>query len=235
MLLELDYPQGKEVPADVMAKREELSQKYAIEAFPTLYFADAQGRPFAEAPLEMDVETWPAVLEGAAKAGDEFQATLKSADTLEGVAKAEALVTVLDAVPGGLGARFYPDLGEQIIAADPDDSTGFRARVAAEERKEKFNEALSAAANEGDWAAAIKVVDAELAQDGLTATDKQELIGLKAQIQYETGDVAAVIKTLEEAIAVDPESEMGTQLTAVVAELKKELEAAPAEEAEAAE
>lgn len=43
VLLEIDFPRKSEQPDEVKQKNEELAQKYNIEGFPTIIFADSNG------------------------------------------------------------------------------------------------------------------------------------------------------------------------------------------------
>lgn len=43
VLLELDFPRGKEQPAEIEAQNKELAAKYSIEGFPTVLFTDSEG------------------------------------------------------------------------------------------------------------------------------------------------------------------------------------------------
>lgn len=44
VLLELDYPMNKEQSEDLKKQNQELSEKYAIQGFPTVIFLDAEGK-----------------------------------------------------------------------------------------------------------------------------------------------------------------------------------------------
>lgn len=48
VLVELDYPQKKKQSAEVKAKNKALSEKFAIEGFPTIMLLDSNGEPFAQ-------------------------------------------------------------------------------------------------------------------------------------------------------------------------------------------
>jgi thioredoxin-related protein len=48
VLVELDYPQKKQQSVEVKAKNKALSEKFAIEGFPTIMLLDSNGEPFAQ-------------------------------------------------------------------------------------------------------------------------------------------------------------------------------------------
>jgi protein disulfide-isomerase len=47
VLVELDYPQGKEQSAEVKAQNEKLSKQYGVEGFPTLVLLNSKGKEIA--------------------------------------------------------------------------------------------------------------------------------------------------------------------------------------------
>ena len=52
VLVELDYPQKKQQPAEEKAKNKALAEKFGIEGFPTILLLDANGEPFAQTGYE---------------------------------------------------------------------------------------------------------------------------------------------------------------------------------------
>ena len=46
VLLELDYPRGKEQSAEMKAANQKLAEQYGVTGFPTVVFADASGKSF---------------------------------------------------------------------------------------------------------------------------------------------------------------------------------------------
>ena len=77
VLVELDYPQKKKQSDEVKAKNKALSEKFAIEGFPTILLLDAEGTPFAQTGYQAG---------GAAKYLAHLAELLK-ANTSEGKAK----------------------------------------------------------------------------------------------------------------------------------------------------
>ena len=48
VLLSLDFPQGKKLPADLKKQNDGLAKKYSISGFPTILFLDASGKKLGE-------------------------------------------------------------------------------------------------------------------------------------------------------------------------------------------
>ncbi|MCC5806716.1 MAG: thioredoxin family protein [Opitutales bacterium] len=47
ILVKVDFPRGKEVPAEVMERNRELAQKYGVRGFPTIVLLDPEGEEVA--------------------------------------------------------------------------------------------------------------------------------------------------------------------------------------------
>jgi protein disulfide-isomerase len=45
VLLELDFPRGKKMPAEITAQNERLLMKYGVQGFPTVVVFDSEGKP----------------------------------------------------------------------------------------------------------------------------------------------------------------------------------------------
>jgi len=224
VLVELDFPQDKSKLSEATIKQnEQLSEKYAVQGFPTIVLADEEGRPFATTGYEAGgpdsyVKHLDTLLEKK-KARDEGFA---AAEKAEGVAKAKALVGVLDAMEldDGLVSNFYVSTVEQIKKSDPSDETGYGKKLAAKERMTKFETELNSFAEKQDFAGALGVVDKTLKEGGLSAEDSQKVTLMRGLIFAEQGKFDEAIKAVDEAKKLAPESEVAGQID----QLKKQLE-----------
>src|SRR6185369_16163584 len=71
VLVELDYPRQKELPAELKAQNEKLQQEYKIQGFPTIYVMDAEGKPVAKTGYQAGgPEKYLEHLDGFVKAHD---------------------------------------------------------------------------------------------------------------------------------------------------------------------
>lgn len=225
VLVELDFPQDKSKLSEATQKQnEQLAEKFAIEGYPTIFLADEEGRPFAMTGYQPG---GPAAyvkhldeLLGKRKVRDEG---LAAAEKAEGVAKAKALVSVLDTM--GLNdvllSNFYPGISDQIKKADPSDETGYGKKLAARELLVKIEKDVNELAQKQDLPGALGVVDKALKEGGLEPEDTQKVTLLKGMILAEQGKFDDAIKTVEESKKIAPESEMAPQID----QIKTQLEA----------
>ncbi|MEM1085898.1 MAG: thioredoxin family protein [Verrucomicrobiota bacterium] len=247
VLVELDYPQDKsKLSEETQKQNTDLQEKYQPEGFPTILLTDATGRPYAKTGYQPGgPEAYVAhlgELQASKTARDE---AIKAAAEKEGVEKAQALVNAISAM--GLNdvavSSFYGDLVEQIKAADPEDETGFTKRIDTNKRFIEFENKLNGFGAQQDHEGAMKLVEETLAKDEFEGEQKQQITLIKAMIFAEQGKFDDSLKTLDEAKAVAPDSELGQRvdafkqhITGMKAEAEAKAEDAPkTEEAPAAE
>lgn len=134
VLLELDFPRAQEkVPADQMAEREKIRERFNVTGFPTVMLLDAQGAPFARfAGSAVDPEEYIGRIQKALDVKSAFDAAVAAAREKEGEARAQALQDALKLLPPDCASR-QQGIIDEIIANDPEDKTGCRA--AAQEEK----------------------------------------------------------------------------------------------------
>ncbi len=136
VLLELDYPRGRQQSAEVKKQNAELSDLYQIQGYPTVVFADAAGMPLEAfiggLPLE-GVQKMLSSAEGKLKAAQEAAQAYSAATSDE--QRVGALLKQLELAPKEyLHSRLYDGVRNSVMELDKEDRTGFRA--AAQRRAE---------------------------------------------------------------------------------------------------
>lgn len=230
VLVELDYPKDKsKLSAETIKQNEELKEKYAIEGYPTILLADADGKPYAKTGYQKGGP------EAYVKHLDELRATkavrdeaFAAAAKASGVDKAKALVAALAAMglDDALVLNFYGDVADQIKAADPKDETGFGKAAAAKVRLETFQSELSACAQKKDFDAALVVVDKALKEGGFGTEETQQIMMTRAMIFAQQKKFDEAIKAVDEAKAFAPDSEMAAGFDGFKAKLEAGKKAA---------
>jgi len=237
VLVELDYPQDKsKLSEETIKQNDELQKKYAIQGFPTILLLDAEGKPFARTGYqEGGPEKYVAHLdELRAKKGERDKAFADAAKA-EGPAKAKALISALTAMEleDPVVATFYPDVVEQIKAADPKDETGFAKGLAEKEKFSKWEAGIQEFAEKQDMEGALAYVEKSLGD--FTGESKQKILATKAGILAQSGKFDDSLKALDEAVAAAPDSEIAPQLAGFkerIEQAKEEAGKEPKEEAE---
>lgn len=208
VLVALDYPNKKQLPAAEKAQNDKLIGLYKVDSFPTILLCDASGMPYARHGFQ---EGGPAKyltsLVNKMPAKTSFKKAIATAQTLKGKAKADALWASLNALEGvPVGLSFDPIL-KQIKAADPTDADGKITGI--------YMDSEMAVLKEGDdYKPLFAKYDAYIAKTKVTGEAKQKIMTKKLDILYKMKDFAGMRTTINEIIAIDPESRMGKGLTA---------------------
>ncbi len=232
VLVELDYPKDKsKLSEETQAQNKELQGKYAVQGFPTILLLDADGKPFARTGYQAGgPEKYVAHLDELRAKKDVRDKAFAEAAKAEGPAKAKALIAALDAMAleDAVVASFYPDVVDQIKAADPKDETGYGKKLAAKVKFAEFETELNGFAAKQDMAGALAFVEKSVASGDFEGETKQQMIATKAMILARMQKFDDAIKAIDEAKAVDPASEIAGQLDGFKGQLEKAKEQAGA-------
>ena len=231
VLVELDYPKDKsKLSAETIKQNEELKEKYAIQGYPTILLADAEGKPFAATGYqkggpEAYVKHLDELRAKKAARDESFAAAAKAS----GVDKAKALVAALAAMDlkETMVLEFYGDVVAQIKAADPKDETGFAKAEAAQVRLATFQSELGNLAKKGDFDGALVLIDKTLKEGGFATEQTQQMMMTRAMIFAQQKKFDEAIKAVDEAKAFAPDSEMAAGIDGFKARLeagKKQVE-----------
>jgi len=145
---------------------------------------------------------------------------IKKAGALEGLNKSQALYDALKPVKIATIRGYHPELITAIKAGDPEDSLGFAKAIALDQAVTDFTKSVDALYDAGKLDEILSGANDLLQKEGLSALQKQILLFTKANVFYEKKDTVRALATLNELIAIDPESDLADE--AKVA--KKELE-----------
>jgi thioredoxin-related protein len=209
VLVELDFPQQKELPKDLQKQNEELRDKYEIEGFPTVLLMDATGeviartgyRPGGPEEYLKQLAEFPKIYDGVVAAKTKL-------DAAAGLDRAKLLDEILEGYDK-LGnntkeqAEKKVAWSKEIIALDADNKAGLKVKY---EFPMKMAEAEKLAES-GKAAEARELLDKALALPGISADLRQEGYMSKASICESEGQFSDVLAALKAAKDAAPKSE----------------------------
>lgn len=236
VLVELDFPKDKsKLSEETQAQNEKLQSEYAVQGFPTILLCDADGKPFAKTGYQPGgPEKYVAHLDELRAKKDVRDKSFAEAAKSEGPAKAKALIAALDAMEleDAAVSSFYPDVVDQIKAADPKDETGYAKKLAAKEKYAAFETELNGFAQKQDMEGALAFVEKAIASGDYEGETLQQVILPKAMILAQMEKFDDAIKAVDEAKVAAPESDIAGQLDGFKGQLAqaKEKAAAKAED-----
>ena len=214
VLVEIDFPKDKsKLSEETQKQNAELDKRYGVQGYPTIVLSDAEGRPYASTGYQRGgPEKYVAhlnELRGRKATRDEAFA---AAEKLEGPAKAEALVSALNAMELGdeMVAGFYGGVIDQIKAADPEDKSGYLRKAAAKKRLSDFRDGLQELAGKQDLDGALGLVDKTLAEGGFEKDETLQLMMTRAIILAEQKKFDDALKAVDDAKAFAPDSPMAS-------------------------
>ncbi|MFT4176213.1 MAG: thioredoxin family protein [Luteolibacter sp.] len=228
VLVEIDFPQDEsKISEQTKKQNQELARKYPIEGYPTIILCDAEGRPYAVTGYQQGgAEPYVKNLEKLVEIKKTRDEKLKLAESSEGVAKAKALLTALDAMelPAEMQANFYGDIADKIKAADPKDETGFQKKQQSAEKIAKYQQELQKLGESGNFDGALALTDKTIAEGGLEPETLQQVTLTKAMILANQGKFDEAIKVVEESKKIAPDSEITPKLGDFIKELQNAKE-----------
>ena len=230
ILLKLDSPRdkSKQTPEEI-AQYKKLSTEYAVRGVPTIYLADATGKPFAKrvgygSTVSAEDYVKDMVAKGAIlKQRDE---AIAKTVTTKGVPRARLLDEALSKIEAEIVSAHYGDLIAEIIPLDAKDEAGLKTKYEAGQKAAVTKAALQAIIRPPIGAnAAAKPAEQIAKIDQLLATNKpdgealQEMLFHKGQLLMRDNKKDEARKVLQAAKKAAPDSAMAPRIDQLIQQL----------------
>lgn len=235
VLLELDYPQQKELPKEEKEQNEKLQETYHVEGFPTILLADAKGRPYAKTGyMEGGPEKYNEHLNELRKIRETRDAAFKKADAAEGLDKAKAINEGLKALDPEVVEGYYKDELAKVISLDKDDTLGFKAKKAYSDKRSALDEKLSEFQQNEKTKEFSDAIDEFIKTEKVKGTDLQDLLFTKLQV-LGPADMDKADALMDEVIKIDADSDLGKNAANVkkrIVEMRKQVDESKKDDAD---
>jgi thioredoxin-related protein len=227
VLLELDFPQQKELPKELKAQNEKLQETYAIEGFPTILLADAKGRPYAKTGYQPGgPESYNDHLASLRKVREGRDAAFKKAEGASGLDKAKAIMEGLKVLAPEVVSSHYQAEVDQVIALDTADTLGLKAKKEYGAKRQKLDSKLEELAQGQKTKEFGEAIDAFIVSEKITGEDLQDLMMTKLQV-LGPADLEKADVLLDEVIKVDPKTELAGRAKEIkgrIVEMRKQVD-----------
>jgi thiol-disulfide isomerase/thioredoxin len=189
-----------------------LQKQYHVGTFPSVFLTTPEGEPYAwttyipvvesidisavSAGAKLDKpEAFWAQIQPLIARGKIFRDNLAKAKTLEGTAKADALIAAFSEVRPDFLLWYYPDRLAELKALDASDHRGFLAYLDGTKAYGDLEEKIGGGY---DLNPAVKVseVDAVIAKNHLTGETLQQALAMKATLQVIDGDAREALESI---------------------------------------
>ncbi len=210
VLVELDFPQEKQLDAETSRQNSALQEQYKIEGYPSVLLCDAGGKPYARTGYkEGGAKIYAAHLAELqairVKRDAAFAKVDKSKDNTE---KAAALAEGLQTMEDDLIDGHYGELSQQIKQLDPEDKTGYAkireaamARKDAEAALQRFAEAMLIPMIDGkEYEKALTAAKTFLKENPAISEESRESVLLAVALAgpLENGDLKAAHAVIDQ-------------------------------------
>ena len=218
ILVTLDFPRNvTKLSPQTRERNDQLRQEYAVEGFPTVILAHADGRPYAqtgyiEGGLAKYMEHLDKLTAAGAKMRELFATAAKVADAAE---KAKLLDQALDLIPAPMADKYYTAEIELVLAGDPQNILSLRNKYLIRKR---YAEAR-AAYEKQDIEGAIKMLDSALQEFQPTGGAAQEIHFARGQLYHAIGRIDDERAALNKAVEAAPDTDMAAQIKQYVAKV----------------
>jgi len=226
VLLKLDSPRdkSKQTPEEI-EQYKTLSAKYGIQGVPTIFLADAKGRPYYQTvgysgdPAEKYVANLKEQLTTLAKRDTSFA----KAEKASGVEKAKHLAEGLSLLDDETALKTYGDVVSQIINLDADNKAGLKAKFQGLKNSVGFKAELEATmrGSRGKPEETLAAIDKLIAEKEPTGAALQEALLYKGSIHFQS-DKAKAKELLLEAQKLAPNSDTGQRIDSILKQLFKD-------------
>ncbi len=226
VLLKLDNPRdkSKQTPEEI-EQYKTLSKKYGIQGVPTIFLADAKGRPYWQTvgysgdPADKYVANLKDQLKTLAKR----DAAFAKASEASGSEKAKHIADGLSLVSSELALNTYSDEVAEIIKLDANNEAGLKSKYEGLKNSVVFKADLENVMRTGgdDPKAVLAAIDKLIEEKKPTGEARQEALFYKGSI-YFRDDKAKAKATLLEAQKLAPASETGKRINGILDRFFKE-------------
>ncbi len=223
VLVELDYPRDKSrLTEETQKQNAALLQQFAVQGYPTILLADAQGRPYAQTGYQAGgAEAYVKHLDELQQVRVKRDAAWKKAESGSGAGRAKLLAEGLQAMDPDVAAAHYKAVIDEITKLDPADTTGFGATITFKADLAAMKTQLQSVGRPEGVKARKLIDDFITAHPKITALQKQESLLELLNVYHPPDDNETVLKLMEEVKGLDPASPLGERAGNIRESVKK--------------
>jgi hypothetical protein len=214
-----------QMPDRTVKRVSRLLTRMAVTRFPTLVLLDSKGVPYAHSELiTQRVSAYRREFDRLRQIHVRRDRELSFAAATTGIECARHLDAVLKAV-GPLADTEYADLELRVTELDPQNKAGLRAKYEAAVIHRKIDRAIQAEVSplmdRRQYQAALARLDKLIAEAKPSGDQLQRVLAFKGQAYCGLNDRQRSAKVLDQAIALDPQSESARRARDVKQQLQK--------------
>lgn len=220
VLLKLDNPSDKSKQSkEEIAQYKTLSKQFGVTGVPTIFLADAKGRPYAKIVGYggQTAEQYLKTLTAKVKVREERDEKLAKAEKAKGVEKAKLMAEAVKGIDAELVISTYRDLVDEIIKLDADNEAKLKEKFEGLLKLTDVKKTLASLLRKArtDPKEGIKAVDDLIKKEKLKGVSLQEALYAKGALLFRS-DKPAAQKALQEALRAAPDSAKAKQIQMIL-------------------
>ena len=204
VLVEADFPNQKKLPAELKAQNDKLEKKYAIRGFPTILLLDAEGAVVAQTGyLPNGPEKYVKHLAEFVKVYETVSTMRAELDKAKGPDRAKLLDQLIEAY-GKLNNEIDEIEGwsKEIVTLDAANKAGLKIKYQCRLLMAEAAKLMQS----GKFDDAQSTLDKLLALPGLSGEQKQDAYFAQGECSFTRRDFSAVVANLKKALEAAPNS-----------------------------
>jgi tetratricopeptide (TPR) repeat protein len=199
------------------------AQRLSIARFPTFVLLDTEAKAYARSELvAKDAASYQKEFERLREIKTQRDKALALAAAAKGIEKAKLLDKALATV-ASFADSDYLDFEHQIVTLDPENAAGLKAKyestVVTRQLDAVIQNEIYPLADRGKYRDAIARLEKLIVQLHPPRPQLQLLTAFKGQLYFSLGDKKQAVRFLDEAIALDPQSESAARARAAKLQL----------------
>jgi thioredoxin-related protein len=218
ILLKLDNPRDKSKQTDAeKAQYKELAREYKVTGVPSVFLADADGKPFFKSSgySGQSADEWVEQMVG--KSG--IPKALAKAEKAKGIERAKLLDTALTMMGSKFANESHGEKIDEIIKLDAENKAGLKVKYEGARKAVAFKDSLMQLmrANGGAKSEAlIAKIDALVKKEKATGQSLQEALFIKSSIFFKDKKTDEAKKLLIEAQKAAPKSDTAKRIDQIL-------------------
>lgn len=214
VLVELDFPHGKELPPEVKEQNSKLQQEFKVAGFPTIMVTDAEGRAVAKTGYKAGgAEKYMESLNGIVTAHGKIVVLQGKLGATKGIERAKMLDEILTlqetlGTESDDGAKY----SEEILTLDADNKAGLKSKYTFKKMLDEAKELIAGKKLDE----AKTTYEKALTTPGISGELKQEGYFGLGGLAFQQRDFAAVVENLTKARDAAPKTEKAAQLETMI-------------------
>ena len=222
ILLVLDNPRDKTLVTDAEQEQyKKLSAQYKVTGVPTVFLADAEGKPYhKQVGYSGDPAVkWVANARGKVKVLAQRDEFFAQASEAKGVERAKLLEKAISGIDQTVRLSLYGDTVTEIVSLDADDTAGLKSKYEGLQQAEQFKAKLTAirpTSRTKQPQEVIAAIDELIKTVKPTGASLQEAVFFKSSVLFGSGDKAGAKTLLLEAQKLAPNTATGKRIPQII-------------------